>query len=114
MQNNSGTLAVATGRNDRSDHSEGDVIFHRVGRGVERVGRLAFVEVVDQPASEAAAVSRGDAAGERAPGGEVVIGGTATAAVKLDALESVPVDHDTSITRIVDVDCQGTLPSVAG
>jgi len=50
--------------NDRPDQAEGDVVVHARDRGVERLGRLALVEVVNQAAGQPAAVTRADVSGQ--------------------------------------------------
>ena len=65
------------GEHDRGDPSEGNGVVHALGRRVERLGGLAFVEVVDQPAGEAVAGAGGDAARERPARREVAVAGTA-------------------------------------
>ena len=60
-------------KDDRVDEAEGDGVVHALGRGIQRLGGFALVEVVDQPAGEAAAGPGEDAAGEWAASVEVVI-----------------------------------------
>jgi len=56
-----GAAAVAAVANDRPDQAEGNVVVDAGDRGVERLGRLALVEVVNQAAGQPAAVTRADA-----------------------------------------------------
>ncbi len=109
-----GAAPFAAGGHDRSDLAEGDGVVHALGWGVERLGGLALVEVVDQPAGEAAAVAGGDAARERSPRREVSVGGTAAAGAELDALEGVPGDQHPAVAPVVDVDPAVAVADFAG
>src|SRR6185436_17466699 len=107
MEDHPGTLGAglfAGGGHDRGDQAEGDDVVHALEWGVERVGGLALVEVVDQPAGEAATSAGGDAARERAPRREVAVGGAAAAGAEVDALEGVPGDQHPAVAPVVDVD----------
>src|SRR3954452_22604106 len=90
LEGHPGALFAAGGHHDRGDQAEGDGVVHALGWGVERLGSLALVEVVDQPSGEAAGGAGGDAARERAPRREVAVVGTAAAGAEVDALEGVP------------------------
>ena len=117
MQGHPGALGAAffaAGEHDRGDQAEGDGVVHALGWGVERLGGLALVEVVDQPAGEAAAVAGGDAARERAPRREVAVGGAAAAGAEVDALEGVPGDQHPAVARVVDVDPAVAVADFAG
>ena len=49
-----GAALFADRGHDRGDQAERDGVVHALGCSVERLGGLALVEVVDQPAGEAA------------------------------------------------------------
>src|SRR5262245_27619367 len=107
LEGHSGVLGVAlrlAGKRDRGHQAEGDGVVHPLGGGVERLGGLALVQVVDQPPGKTAAGPRGEAARERTPRQEVVVGRAAAGGGEVDALEGVPGDQDPAIARIVDVD----------
>jgi hypothetical protein len=58
MEGHLGALAAAlfgVGEHDRGDQAEGDGVIHALRWGVERLGDLALIEVVNEPAGEAAA-----------------------------------------------------------
>ena len=88
-----GVARLAVGRRDRGDQAEGDRVVDAAGRGVERLGRFALVEVVDEPTGETAAGAGGDAAYKRSPRREVVVARAAAAGAEVEALEGV---HETS------------------
>src|SRR5436305_8361962 len=102
MEGHPGTLGAAffaAGGHDRGDQAEGDGVVHALEWGVERLGGLALVEVVDQPAGEAAAGAGGDAARERAPRREVAVGGATAAVAEVDATISRPSSSVTRLSR---------------
>ena len=59
-----GAALVAAARCDRSDQADGDRVVHAPERGIERLGGLALVEVIDQATGEAVARTGGDATRE--------------------------------------------------
>src|SRR3954468_13919974 len=112
-----GAALFAAGGHDRGDQAEGDGVVHTLGWSVERIGGLALVEVVDQPAGEAAAGAGGDAARERAPRREVAVGRTGisgSAGAEVDALEGVPGDQHPAVAPVVDVDPAVVVADVGG
>src|SRR3954470_21879832 len=112
-----GAALFAAGAHDRGDQAEGDGVVHALGWRVERVGGLALVEVVDQPAGEAAAGAGGDAARERAPRREVAVGGagiSGSAGAEVDALEGIPGDQHPAVAPVVDVDPTVVVADFAG
>src|SRR6185295_3722397 len=94
----------AAGEHDRGDHAERNGVVHVLGWGVERLGGLALVEVVDQPPGEPAAGAGGDAAREWPPRREVAVDGAAAAGAEVEALEGFPGDQHPAVARVVDVD----------
>ncbi|HYN41868.1 MAG TPA: RhuM family protein, partial [Thermoanaerobaculia bacterium] len=67
--------AVAAGEDERDDPPEGDGATHASGSGIERLGDLALVEVVDLPAGTVVSGTGGDASRERPPRRDVARGG---------------------------------------
>ena len=76
-----GTAGIGSERHDGGDEAEGDGVVHTLALGVERLGGLALVEVVDQPSGEAATGAGRYAAGERVPRREGVVAGPVPAGV---------------------------------
>src|SRR5215218_7893770 len=109
-----GAALFAAGGHDRGDQAEGEGVVHALGWGVERLGGLALVEVVDQPAGETAAGAGGDAARERVPRREVAVGGAAVAGAEVDTLEGVPGDQHPAVAPVVDVDPAVAVADIGG
>ena len=99
-----GAALFGGGEHDRGNQAEENGVVDALGWGVERLGGFALVEVVDQPAGEAAAVASGHVASERAPRREVAVGGTTSAGAEVDALEGVPRNQHPAVAPVVNVD----------
>src|SRR3989304_4934907 len=99
---------------ERGDEPKRNGVVHALRWCVERLGGLALVEVVDQPAGEAAAGAGGDAARERGPRREVAVRRAAATGAEVDTVEGVPRDQHPAVARVVDVDPAVAAPAFAG
>src|SRR5262245_13675346 len=113
MKRHFGAL-FAAGKHNRGDHTEGDGVVHALGWGIERLGGLALVEVIDQAAGEAEAGAGGDAAHEWVTRREVAVRRAAAAGAEVEALEGVPGDQYSAVAPVVDVDPEVVVADLPG